>query len=430
MIIAIRREDKSIWERRTPLIPQDVKELIGKGLKFVVQPSPIRIFHDREFEEAGAELNTDLSGADIILGIKEIPPAKLIPEKVYMFFSHTIKGQPYNMEMLRKLLDLKTTLIDYEKITNEKGRRLIFFGTFAGYAGAIDTLWAIGQRMKEEGIDTPFSRLKPSHEYYSLKEAKEEIKAVGNEIKERGLNCSSLPFVIGFGGYGNVSKGAQEIIDLLPVKEVQPEGISNINPDAKIIYKVVFKEWHMVEPKEGKFDLQDYYRNPRKYRGVFKKYLPYLTVFINAIYWEEKYPRLITKEDLKELYYGEAKLKVIGDISCDIEGAVEATVKSTEPADPVFLYDVESGTPIHKLTGKGPLILAVDILPSQIPRESSIYFSNVLKGFIPEIAKADFLAPFENLDLPSEIKRAVIVHKGQLTPDYKYLKKFIKGVES
>jgi len=429
MKVGIRREDKSIWERRVPLVPEDVKELREKGIEFIVQPSSIRVFPDEEYVKAGAEVKEGLSEAKVILGVKEIPPSKLLPEKVYMFFSHTIKGQPYNMPMLKKLLELETTLIDYEKVTDDSGRRLIFFGVFAGYAGAIDTLWAFGQRLKEEGMDTPFERLKPAHQYNSLEEAKAEIKAVGEVIKNEGLPYEILPFVIGIAGYGNVSRGAQEIIDLLPVKEVEPDDIFELPADPRTVYKVVFKEWHMVEPKEGEFDLQDYYKNPYKYRSVFKKYIPYLTILINAIYWEEKYPRLVTKEDLKKLYLDSPKLKVIGDISCDVEGAIEATIKCTEPGDPVFIYDVESGRAIKGYTGRGPLILAVDILPSELPREASIYFSHVLKNFIPAVVNADYSLPFEKLNLPPELKRAVIVHRGELTPDYKYLEKFIEGVE-
>ncbi len=424
-MIGIRKEDKSRWERRTPLVPQDVRELVEMGYKIIVEPSPIRVFPDEEYRKAGAILSEDLSGADIILGVKEIPPSKLLPQKVYMYFSHTIKGQPYNMPMLRRLLELGDTLIDYERIVDDRGRRLIFFGTFAGYAGAIDTLWALGKRLQAEGLETPFSRIKQAYQYSSLEEAKREIASVGREIQEKGIDGELLPFVIGIAGYGNVSKGAQEIIDLLPTREVQPEELHALKGDNRTIYKVVFKEWHMVEPLEGKFELQDYYQHPEKYRGVFSKYLPYLTVLINAIYWDSRYPRLVTKEQLRELYSKEAKLKVIGDISCDIEGAVEATVKCTEPDEPVFLYHVDRQEALREFTGKGPLILAVDILPSELPKESSLHFSSVLKKFIPAVAEASYTVPFERLALPPELKRAVIVYRGELTPDYQYLKKYL-----
>ncbi len=425
MKVGIRKEDKSRWERRAPLIPSHVEELTGRGIGFIVEPSPIRVFPDEEYKRAGAILSQDLSPADVILGVKEIPPAKLLPEKVYMFFSHTIKGQPYNMPMLRRLMELKDTLIDYERIVDDKGRRLIFFGTFAGYAGAIDTLWALGKRLEEEGWKTPFSRIKQAYQYSSLQEAREEICSVGEEIRREGLPRELLPLVVGFAGYGNVSRGGQEIIDLLPTREVNPEDLGHLKPDPHTVYKVVFKEWHMVEPTEGDFDLQHYYTHPEKYRGVFSRYLPHLTVLINAIYWDARYPRLVTVEDLKKLYREGARLRVIGDISCDIKGAIEATVKCTDPGSPVYLYDVEEDAVKEKFTGRGPLILAVDILPAELPREASQHFSQVLKGFIPEVVSADYTVPFEKLKLPPELKRAVIVYRGNLTPDYEYLKKFL-----
>ncbi len=427
MIFGIRREDKSVWERRVPVVPSDVKELMDRGYRFVVQPSPIRIFPDQEYVRVGAEVKEDLSECDVILGVKEIPPAKLLPGKIYMFFSHTIKGQPYNMPMLKKLLELGCTLIDYERIVDERGRRLIFFGHFAGYAGFVDTLWAFGKRLEAEGIENPFSSLQPAHRYPSLEKIKEELKKLAEKIK-KGLPEEIVPLVIGIAGYGNVSRGVQELLDLLPVIEVDPHHLSEVfsSPKGDVVYKVVFKEEHMVEPLEGDFDLQDYYQNPQRYRSVFARYLPYLTIFINAIYWDARYPRLVTKEDLKRLYSeGRPRLRVIGDISCDIEGAVEATVKSTDPSNPVYVYDVEKGEAVDGVEGKGPVILAVDILPSEIPKEASEYFSSVLKNFLPAIAEADFSLPFEKLNLPPELRRAVIVYKGELTPDYRYLSKFI-----
>lgn len=428
MIFGIRREDKSVWERRVPIVPEDVRELREKyGFEFIVQPSPIRVFKDQEYEEAGARLSEDLSPCHVILGVKEIPPQKLLPKKTYLFFSHTIKGQPYNMPMLQKLLELGCNLIDYERIVDEKGKRLIFFGNFAGYAGFVDTLWAFGKRLEVEGISSPFSKIKPAHEYSSLEEIKKALKELGKEIK-KGLAPELVPLVIGISGYGNVSKGVQELLELLPVKEVAPGEIEGIfhNPSDKVVYKIVFKEEHLVEPVEGEFQLQDYYDNPHKYKPVFSKYLPYLSIFINAIYWDPRYPRLVTKEDLKKLYSaGKPRLKVIGDISCDIEGAVEATVKSTDPSNPVFVYDVDRQEAIDGVEGKGPVILAVDILPSEIPREASLFFSQILKKFLPEIAKADFSLPFEKLNLPRELKDAMIVYHGKLTPSYEYLYEFL-----
>jgi alpha-aminoadipic semialdehyde synthase len=181
----------------------------------------------------------------------------------------------------------------------------------------------------------------------------------------------------------------------------------------------------MVEPVSpgDHFELQDYYQHPEKYCSKFETYLPHLTILVNAIYWDTMYPRLVTKDYVKRAYGGKRspRLQVIGDISCDVEGAIEVTVKATEPGDPIFVYDPQTGEAKDGYEGRGPVIMAVDILPSELPRESSIDFSRVLKAYIPAIAKADFSGAFDQLDLPSEIKRAVILHRGQLAPDYVYL---------
>ena len=160
--------------------------------------------------------------------------------------------------------------------------------------------------------------------------------------------------------------------------------------------------------------------------GVFEQYIPHLTVLVNAIYWSAKYPRLATKAYLKELFSGaKPRLRVIGDISCDVEGAIECTVKATDPGDPLFVYEPLTGTVTDGHEGPGVVVVAVDILPSELPREASVDFSRILKPFIPAIATADFSTPFEASSLPPEIKRAVIAYRGQLTPDYQYIEQFL-----
>jgi len=428
--IGIRREDKSIWERRVPIIPQHVRQLQEEhGIEVWVQPSEIRVFRDEEFAQAGARVEEDISPCPVVFAVKEIPAHFFQPGHTYVFFAHVIKGQPYNMPMLRRMLELGCQLIDYEKVTDERGRRLIFFGRHAGLAGMIDTLWALGQRLNLEGIPNPFSDLCQTYHYGSLAEAKAAVSALGERIAREGLPEQITPLICGFAGYGNVFRGANEIIELLPVREIQPHEVATVALSSDyardVIYKVVFKEEHTVEPisPEHRFDLQDYYDHPEKYRSCFHTYLPYLTVIVNCVYWEAKYPRLVTKADLKRLYGGPEppRLRVIGDISCDIEGAMECTVKCTEPGDPVFVYDPFEDRAIDGFEGQGPVVLAVDILPSELPRDASEYFSGVLMKYVPAIAQADYAAPFEELALPPEIKRAVIVHQGELTPNYRYL---------
>ncbi|MEW5760676.1 MAG: bifunctional lysine ketoglutarate reductase /saccharopine dehydrogenase family protein [Candidatus Thermoplasmatota archaeon] len=431
-IIGIRKEDKNKWERRAPLIPEHIKELIHKhSIKVIVQSSKIRIFSNEEYTKAGCMVQEELSSCPIIFAIKEIPSELIQPEKTYVFFSHTTKGQKHNMPMLKKLLEQKCNLIDYEKIVNETGMRLIFFGKHAGYAGMIDTLWALGQRLNWEGIKNPFSNIQQTIFYESLSQAKEALVKVGERIRTGGIDRALVPLVCGFAGYGNVSKGAQEILDILPTKEISPEELSNIynKPSGSHIYKVVFKEEHMVEPisAEKPFQLKDYYENPERYKSKFHNYIPHLTILMNCIYWDSRYPRFVTKEYLKKLYSAPEKprLRVIGDISCDINGAVECTLRATDPEKPIFVYNPFEDSAKLGYEGNGVVVLAVDNLPCELPIESSKDFSEVLKNFIPDIVNADFSGDFDNCNLPKPIKNAVIVYHGELTPNYRYMEKFL-----
>lgn len=427
--IGIRREDKSIWERRTPITPRDAGELAQKhGLQIVVQPSDIRVFQDGEYRRAGALVQEDLSECNVIFAIKEIPPQLLLPGKTYVFFAHVIKGQPANMPMLKRLLEADCVLIDYEKITDDQGRRLIFFGRHAGWAGMLDTLWALGQRLEWEGVHNPFSLVQQAHSYPHLEAARQAVREAGQRIRSEGLHADLAPLVVGFAGYGNVSQGAQEVFDLLPHQEVAPDDLPQVaegQPDRHLLYKVVFKEEHMVEPvsPQARFDLQDYYRHPEKYRSRFSSFVPYLTVLVNGIYWEAKYPRLVTKAFLRQLFSGATRprLRVIGDITCDVEGSIECNVRCTDPGNPVYVYNPLTEETADGTAGAGVVVLAVDILPSQLPREASTDFSAVLTHLAPAIAQADYSVPFEQLALPPEIKRAVIVYRGKLTPAYQYL---------
>jgi len=431
--LGLRREDKNVWERRTPLIPQDIKYLRDRyGIKFVVQPSRIRIFRDEEYREAGALVQDDLSLCSAIFAIKEIPIEFFEANKTYIFFSHTIKGQPHNMPMLKRMIEMNCQLIDYERIVDESGKRLVFFGKYAGIAGMIDSLWALGERLKLEGIASPFKEIKQTVRYNNLEEAMEAVREVGKRIEREGVPDEIHPLICGITGYGNVSKGAQSVLDLLPLEELQPKELPILykrkSLERRVVYKVVFKEEDMVEPasEEMSFDLKDYYTNPEKYRPVFERYVPFLTLLINAIYWDARYPRFFTKSFLRKLYSsGTPKLKVIGDISCDIEGSIEFLLKTTDPGNPVYVYEPLTEKIRDGFEGEGPVILAVDNLPCELPRESSEEFSKILRSFVPYIWEADFTKPFENLELPAPLKKAVILYKGELTPDYKYLQRYL-----
>jgi alpha-aminoadipic semialdehyde synthase len=433
--IGVRRETKSPWERRSPVTPDLARNLVASSeIDVLIQPSARRVFPDKEYTRAGATVTTSLDDANIVLGVKEIPVDLLRRDTTYLFFSHVIKGQPYNMPMLRRLMELGCTLIDYEKIADAKGRRVVFFGRFAGLAGMIDSLWALGQRLTGEGIETPLDGLLPAHEYDDLESAKTAIRAAGEKIASDGLPDGLPPLVIGIAGYGNVARGAREILAELPTRDVAPENLGKLSSgsSAACLFQTTFKEEHIVAPRASSddFELQDYYRNPQKYHSVFASFLPQLTVLMNCNYWDERYPRLVDLDELRELYRGETpRLRVIGDLGCDVGGAVQCTLKCTDPGDPVYVYDTVTGEAVAGFTGNGPAVLAVDILPSELPLEASEEFAKSLAPFLPTLARADFDQPLGELEIPDEIVRAIIVHRGVLTPDFDYLKGHLQELE-
>jgi alanine dehydrogenase len=433
-LIGVRREDKNPWERRVPLIPSHMRDLRQEhGLGFVVQPSTIRIFRDEDYRMEGVPVDESLAACSVILAVKEVPIPLLEAGKTYLYFSHTIKGQAHNMPMLRRLMDLGCTLIDYEKITDEQNRRLLFFGRQAGQAGMVDTLWALGRKLDAEGTSNPFSGLLQTYHYTSLVEAKEEIAEVAHTIRTDGLPESLVPFICGFMGYGHVSQGAQEIYDLLPMEEIPPERFGAFlrqkSYSTHRVYKTVFREEHLVRPRSPRrlFELTDYYEDPAAYEPLLESYLSHLTLLVNGIYWAPAYPRFVSKAFIRELYGapGQPRLRVVADISCDVEGGVEFTVRTTDQADPVFIYDPAADAARAGFEGRGPAVMAVDNLPAEIPLESSVFFSQALRAYIPALAKADFSRDEGAGDLPASLKRAMILCRGRLTPAFEYLREYL-----
>ncbi len=429
--LGIRREDKHEWERRVPLTPEAVRGLVAEGLAVTVQPSPIRAFGDDDYRAAGATVAEELIGSKVVFAVKEIPARLLRRDGAYVFFSHTIKGQAHNMPLLRRLMELGCTLIDYEKITDASGRRLVLFGYHAGLAGMIDTLAVTGQRLAALGHANPFASLQLAHRYADLDAARAALGAAGEALKAAPLPEALRPFVVGFAGYGNVSRGAQEILALLPTEEVSPAALQALveagDAPGDRVYKVVFKEEHLVEPRgDEPFELQTYYQHPERFRSIFAPQLHRLNVLINAIYWTEAYPRLVEREALRS-HTGPSRLQVIGDISCDIEGAVECTLKATTPGAPAYVYDPATGSATDGVEGPGIAMMTTDCLPCELPRESSAAFSAALAPLAGAIARADYSGACEDAGLPPEIARATILWRGQLRPDYAYLEEFLGG---
>ncbi len=436
--MGIRKETGHPDEKRVVLTPEHVKKLIKEHeIQVIVQPSKQRIFTDKEYKAVDATLSENLSQCKIILGVKEIPKKDLIPDKTYLFFSHTIKGQKYNMPMLKHILKKNITLIDYELVKQDNGRRVVFFGDYAGYVGMINALWTLGQRLKWEGIENPFEEIKQTCEYDSLAEIKSLIKKIGKKIKREGLPNQLIPFVIGFTGFGRVSKAAQEIINLLPTVKLTADELGPFFHKCKfsngVIYIVEFKKADLFMKKEGKgnFDSYLYNKYPERFTSRFEKYLPYLNMIINGIYWEPHYPRLVTLSYMKQFYEfnPNPRLRVIADISCDICGSIELTTKATSSENPIYVFEPLTENVKDGVEGFGPVILAQDKLPTEVPREASQSFGNALLPFIPQIVKADYSKPRLELDIPKVFKKAVITHQNELAKRYHHLHIYVDEIK-
>jgi alpha-aminoadipic semialdehyde synthase len=207
-MIGIRREDKNEWERRVPLTPEHVSRVREAGVDVTVETSVHRAYPDADYRTTGVGVSESTGPSRVVLGIKEVAIDRLAADTTYLFFSHTTKGQAHNMPMLRRLMQLGCTLLDYELIADAQDRRLIFFGRHAGYAGMIDALWALGQRLALDGFDTPFRRIEPAHRYATLADALDHLGDVGRELTRDGLPDGLDPIVCGFIGTGRPASTA------------------------------------------------------------------------------------------------------------------------------------------------------------------------------------------------------------------------------
>jgi alpha-aminoadipic semialdehyde synthase len=430
--VAIRIEDKYHMERRVPVIPKHVTMLTENfGLEFYIESSAKRIFKDKEFVNAGARVVNNIEDIPVVFGVKEMPLDFFKEGGTYVFFSHTIKGQKHNMPDLKRMVEKKVNLIDYEKIRDNEGKRTIFFGRYAGLAGTINTLWAFGQRMSLSGIYTPFSKLNQAYKYSSLAEAESILIAIKEEIETEGLCSEICPMIIGITGYGHVGSGVREILGLLNPVEIKPDDLLKFDQlkrfSDRSVYICTFKENDLVKPNQGHvFELLDYYNNPDKYTGDFEKYIDKLTILINSMYWDQRYPKLVTIDYLKNNYCSDHKLQTIGDITCDPKGSIECTVECTTIEDPVYVFNPVDESKTSGFEGNGICVLAVDILPSELPRESSEGFSEMLIPYIPYIVTCDYKVDYNSLSLPDCIKKGLILHNGNFTPEFKYMEDFIK----
>ncbi len=434
-------------EKRVAITPVYASNIADKGHRLIVQPAQNpetgeikRAFKDEEYREAGAEINEDLSSANVIFGLKEIPVKRILPEKTYLLFSHTYKGQLKNRDMLKAFVELRTTVIDYELIRNETNHRLITAFTYnAGYAGMVDTLWALGQRLKIKGIKNSFENIPQAIDGEDLQSIKDLIVETGKKISMNGTPAEIPPVIVCFLGKGKTSTGAQQIFDLLPVREITPDQLEEVfyNGSRNIVYKLILtiNDAYRLKAGEGidteaymkmnkKQKRQHYLLNPEFYETNLDKVLPYISVLMNCILWEPKYPRAIPKSLMKEIFKQSRNLIAIGDITCDPNGSVEFSVE-TWIDDPVYIYNPLSETIKMGFEGEGVAVMSVTNLPCEFSADASRQFSKDLSVLLESIISANYKGSIEDSGLPPEVKRAVIIWKGNFTDDFFYMKNYI-----
>ena len=397
--VGILRETKTPPDRRvavTPLLAIEMKEKF-QNVVLKVQESDLRCFSDKEYNDSGINVYEDISDCDILIGVKEVDIPALIEGKAYLFFSHTAKKQPYNRELLQEIIRKKITLIDYEYLTDENNIRLVAFGHWAGIVGAYNGLLAWGKRYNS--FD-----LKPAHKCHDMSEMLSE------------LNKVDLPAIkILVTGGGRVTYGALEALAPLNLRDVSPEEFLTETYDEPVICRI--DPDHYVRRKDGRtFDLQHFFDHPAEYKSTFRPYTKVTDLLILCHFWDPASPVFMTKEDMRS---DDFNIKVIADVSCDLNGPVPSTIRVSTISDPFYGYNPLTDKESEPFDKESITVMAVDNLPGELPRDSSEEFGKTLvqKVFPSLLGK----------DSKGIIERATIAKDGRLTKKFAYLQNYLDG---
>lgn len=396
--LGLIREGKVPADSRVALTPAQCKWLVNHrpDIEIIVQPSRSRCYKDEEFERAGIRLSEDLQDCDLLLGIKEVPVADLIANKTYLFFSHTKKKQPHNQNLLRAILEKNITLIDYECLEHDDGKRMIGFGFFAGIVGAHNGLMAYGNR-------TGLFKLE---RVYLQKDFKELIHSYF------GLKLPNLKIAIT--GSGRVAQGLLEVMNLMGVHEVEPDEYL----ERRFNYPVYaqLKSMDLYAHKEtGSYNRSDFHEHPYHYQTRFGPFAPKTDILLNGVYWYEGVPRLFTAEDIKR---DDFIIETIADVSDDENGSVPINKRTQTIEDPVYGVDRETLEITAPYLKTSVDVMAVGNLPNELPRDASRYFGEQLIKFVLE----DLLGNGSDV-----LERATIAKNGKLTNGFSYLQDFVDG---
>ena len=399
---AIIKERKNPPDRRVVLSPQECQEVIKQfpDARIIVEASDVRVFPDEAYREAGFEVMDDVSAADVMLGVKEVPVTALIPNKKYFFFSHTIKKQPYNRKLLQAILLNKIELFDHETIVNADKHRLIGFGYYAGLVGAYNGFRGLG--LRDKLFTLPKVETLPD-----LEAAKVELDKI---------TVPNIKIILS--GTGKVAKGAKEILDHLEIREVTDAEYLSKDFNEPVYCLIDVSEYNKRKDG-GDFDKAEFYEDPTNYESDFMKYAKESDVFFTGHFYGNGAPYFFTKEDAKN---PEFRINFIADISCDVDGPIASTIRSSTIADPFYGYDpkTESET---SFDAKGAItVMAVDNLPCELPKDASEGFGEMfLENVIPA---------FFNEDKDGILNRSkMTTQDGKLTSRFAYLQEYVDIAE-
>lgn len=395
--IGLIKEQKIPVDKRVPLTPAQCAEAMEAfpELEIVVQSSEIRCFKDIDYTEAGVKVVKDLSDCDVLMGVKEVPKKQLIENKTYFFFSHTIKEQPYNRDLLKTIIKKNIRLIDYEVLTDTNGKRIIAFGRYAGIVGAYNGIWTFGQRYN-------LFNIRRAHRCFDLEDLKREFSKV------------KLPAIkIALTGGGRVSKGAMEVLHGMNIQKVTPAEYLEENFKGPVFAQLNSRDYHYH--KDGiPFSRNEFYKRPEHFKSDFLKYAYQTDLLIAGAYWDPGSPVLFSREQSTGHDF---RIRIIADITCDIEGSIPSTKMPTTIEDPIYDYNPSDDSVEKALSDEGNItVMAVDNLPCELPRDASEDFGKELISNV--------LPQFWNNDKNDILKKATITDQGTLTDAYKYLSNY------
>jgi len=398
MKIGIIREEKNPPDKRVPFTPLQCRQLLRhySGLEIIVEPSPYRCYKDEEYLNEGITVDADLSGCDVLMGIKEVPPEKLIVGKQYFFFSHTMKRQPHNKLLLQTILKKNITLTDYECLKYSNEARVLGFGRYAGIVGTYNAFLAYGLRNKSYSL-TPANQLQHHH------------PDLENELGKVKLPAIKIVLT----GGGRVANGALEVLTYMEIKKVSPADFLKKKYEEPVFTQLFPEDYYSLNGKHD-FDIMHLHHHPQEFKSDFVKYTKAADVFISCHFWDNRADRLFTKEDAKQ---SDFKIKVIADITCDINGSVPTTIRSSKIESSLYGYNPQTEKEEEPFNENAITVMAVDNLPCELPRDSSSDFGKDLTEKVMPHLLGD--------DHERMIERATICKAGKLMPDFEYLSDYV-----